>query len=121
MTPKPGRILVALALAGALTLAGASWLEPPRADAAGVKNLKILPRGTSSSEVKRLMRTFNKALGVKCGHCHDMSDMSVDTPKKETARQMMRMVQTINGKYLPRARNQVDCATCHGGRKTPSK
>jgi hypothetical protein len=121
MKPTPGKILFAITLAGVLTLAGASWVGPPPADAAGVKNLQVLPRGTSSSDVKRLMRTFTKALGVKCGHCHDMSDMSVDTPRKETARQMMRMVQTINKKYLPRARNQVDCATCHRGRKKPSK
>lgn len=119
--PTSGRILVAFAVAGALALAWAGWLGPPRADAAGMKNLQVLARDTSSKDVKRLMRTFTKALGVKCRHCHDMDDMSADTPKKETARQMMRMVRTINKKYLARSRHEVDCATCHRGKTRPSK
>jgi hypothetical protein len=118
---KPTPVLFAITLAGFLTLSYATWWGPLRADAAGVKNLQVLPKDTSSKDVKRLMRTFNKALGVKCRHCHDMGDMSTDTPRKEMARRMMRMVRTINDKHLSRTKHKVDCATCHRGKKTPSK
>lgn len=94
---------------------------PPPATAADGKNLQVLAKDMSKSDIKKLMKTWTKALGVKCKHCHKTSDMSQDTPMKEKARAMVRMAKTVNGKYLSKAKNKVDCATCHRGQKKPAR
>lgn len=104
------------------------------------KNLKVLPKDTPRPEVVRLMRTFTRALGVRCQHCHvgegnDLSqfDFASDAkPTKEIARKMMTMVMDVNQKYLagvgepsaPAAEGQpalpkVTCFTCHRGATKP--
>ena len=68
------------------------------------------------------MKSISKDLGVKCSHCHDMDDKSIDTPEKEIAREMMILTRQINA-YLYSLHNKEDetiisvsCWTCHKGK-----
>lgn len=89
----------------------------------------------SKRELKKTMKFYSKALGQKCSFCHvkdksiDLND-SIKDPKvrkrlkhKEIAREMIRMTQEINSKYLNwnhsggRKADQVNCMLCHRGRK----
>jgi hypothetical protein len=115
--------------------------EPP-------KNLQVLPKDMPRNQVTALMRTFAMGLGVRCEHCHteapaaatpDTSaagrggrgggpqlDYSLDDKEtKKIAREMMKMVNDINGKYLPTTGRtftdltRVTCETCHHGLARP--
>jgi len=61
------------------------------------------------------------ALGVHCGYCHEGNNTqrAVETPLKETARQMMRMVADINRTQFE-GREVVTCITCHQGSTRPT-
>lgn len=117
--------------------------EPP-------KNLQVLPKDMPRNQVTALMRTFTTALGVRCEHCHaedpaaaaaaanapaggrggrgggPQLDYSLDDKEtKKVAREMLKMVNDINGKYLPTTGrtfnefNRVSCETCHHGLAKP--
>ena len=67
------------------------------------QNLQVLPREMSREDVLEVMRGFNAALGVRCGHCHidavrsEPRDFAADDkPAKNVSRAMMRMVDAIN-------------------------
>ena len=79
-------------------------------------NLKILTPDT----YREAMQNFTAALGVQCTHCHAAQGgmASDDNPKKEVARNMLRMVQEINAKF-PDGQRHVSCYTCHRGDVTP--
>src|SRR6185503_9264750 len=67
----------------------------------GLKNLQVLPKTTSKDEIKQIMKSQAKALGVECDFCHDVPDMASDkNPKKLTARQMIKMTAEINQRWL---------------------
>lgn len=100
-------------------------------------NLKVLPADTSTRQLVAVMRSFSRALGVRCVHCHvgeDGADLSSvdfasdERPAKRKARVMMRMVRAINEQYLAELdrigadgtqRLEVNCATCHHGQPRP--
>ena len=93
------------------------------------KNLKVFPKDISEEALKGAMRSFNKALGVKCNHCHvkagedDLDFVSDANPNKDVARGMMRMTMKINKKYFETsnpAEFSVNCMTCHNGQQKPS-
>ena len=87
------------------------------------KNLKVLDI-KSKGEMRKYMKSISKDLGVKCSHCHDMDDKSLDTPEKEIAREMIVLTRQIN-EYLFSLQEQdtiakknqtaVSCWTCHKG------
>ena len=84
------------------------------------KNLKVLDM-KSKEEMRKYMKSISKDLGVKCSHCHDMDDKSIDTPEKEIAREMMILTRQIND-YLYSLHTEKDemiisvsCWTCHKG------
>ena len=65
-------------------------------------------------------RAFNRALGVECTHCHVQDRWKDETkPAFATARNMLRMVQTLNDKL--KGVGQVSCVTCHGAQSRPSR
>lgn len=120
--------LALLALATSPTPAAAQW--PP----AKLENLQVLPDTIPTRELIRMMAGFTRALGVRCTHCHVGEEgrplssydfPSDDKPTKVKAREMLRMVQAINGEHLATLDDRADppvtvqCATCHGGRTTP--
>jgi hypothetical protein len=82
------------------------WTWPERSE-----NLRVLPDSTSADELRAVMQSFTRALGVRCSECHvgqgrDFRtwDFASDAkPHKETARGMMRMTMAINGDLLPEA------------------
>jgi tetratricopeptide (TPR) repeat protein len=121
--------------------------EPP-------KNLKVLPKDLSRQQVVAIMGGFTAALGVNCAHCHAEAapgaapaggpppggpppgaqgggrgpqlDFALDDKEtKKVAREMLKMVFDINGKYLPATgrtigeRDKVSCETCHHGLAKP--
>jgi hypothetical protein len=98
------------------------------------KNLQVLPKDTPAPQVVALMRTFNTALGVQCGYCHEFiaagnpaNDMAADSkPTKLVARVMMQMTGEINAKLAANIKKpadqitKVECATCHRGASIPT-
>lgn len=122
-----------LCVAGA-ELAGSAAVQQDGSDE--TKNLKYFPKETKRSELLPKMRQFSFALGVACTYCHGTEeqtgfdlegvDFSLDIkPTKEKARQMLRMVEEINSKLLPRISPrsdlnlEVSCFTCHSGIPLP--
>jgi hypothetical protein len=98
------------------------------------KNLKVLPKDISDDDLDHIMDNFKESLGVKCGFCHAPSkenpkklDMaSDDNPRKDITREMMRMTQEMNQKYISKIPHadtvklqMVTCNTCHRGATKP--
>lgn len=95
------------------------------------KNLKVLSKNISDEELNKVMRGFNAALGVKCGYCHapksngekGMDFASDSNPKKNMAREMMKMTKKINKKYFKHEHQSlvknISCETCHNGQAQP--
>lgn len=133
----PVRVLAApvLACAGAtLLIAAATVQAQTRFPPESLRNVQALPEGTSVKQLVETMRGFTRALGVRCTHCHvgtegqplETMDFVADTKaSKKTARQMIRMLQSINGDHLGRLDERADpsvtvtCATCHRGITRP--
>jgi len=93
-------------------------------------NLQILPKDISGEELHLIMRQYSRALGVRCSFCHERkegqehADFASDNKhEKEVTRDMMRMVNDINEKYLAQSGKghfeKITCVTCHMGRKEP--
>jgi LSD1 subclass zinc finger protein len=95
------------------------------------KNLKVLPDNT---DLRKVMRGYEGALGVECAFCHTVNPAtkrpdppSDANPVKEVARSMIRMTDDLNEKYLsqlPKAPNldadaKIECGTCHRGHSKP--
>lgn len=100
------------------------------------KNLQVLPKDLSRAEVTARMRLVAMSLGVRCEFCHvsttgpdgrEQNDFAADDKEnKKTAREMMKMVNDINEKYLIAGmgrtlsdRQRVSCETCHHGLSKP--
>lgn len=97
------------------------------------ENLQVLPEDMPIQEVRRVMQTFTRALGVRCLYCHVGEEgkppstfdfVSDDKPTKEVSRVMMRMVHTINQDFIATAAGEaeplnVTCETCHRGVARP--
>ncbi len=97
-------------------------------------NVRVIPRDTPVRDVINQMGGITRALGVRCTFCHvgdesmniwDYDFVSDEKPTKLKAREMMRMVQAINGEFLPRLDGldaqglEVTCMTCHRGVSLP--
>jgi photosynthetic reaction center cytochrome c subunit len=95
-------------------------------------NLQVLPKETSSASVGKLMKRFEKELGVSCSHCHvedpqtqKLDYASDENPRKQTARLMIAMLDDINNKYLAQLGSDrryavpVTCGSCHQGQSSP--
>ncbi len=99
-----------------------------------LKNIKVYPATATYKEVDRAMDVFKADLGVHCDYCHAHSkenpkkmDMASDeNPIKDITRDMMRMTDEMNKKYIgniPHADTvkvqMVTCKTCHRGAPKP--
>jgi hypothetical protein len=127
-------------LAALVLLAGTAgaWAQGPAQAQEKFKNLQVLPKDIARPELIETMRSFSLGLNVRCAYCHvgeeqpgpaPMANFKWDLddkPTKVTARQMLRMVTDINGKYLAdlktgrEQRVAVKCVTCHHGTAVPS-
>jgi hypothetical protein len=80
------------------------------------KNLKILPADVN---IQQVMGAFRTALGVQCVYCHVQGDFSSDdNPRKNIARNMLRIADDINATF-PDGKRHVTCYTCHRGEAKP--
>lgn len=101
-----------------------------------LKNIKVFPASATYEQVDHAMDQFKVDLGVKCNYCHapdkdnpKKNDLpSDDNPKKDIARQMMRMTEDMNKKYIATIKHTeqdtamiqlVTCNTCHRGVPKP--
>jgi hypothetical protein len=105
-------------------------------------NLKVLPQGTTGTEVREIMEKWAGSLGVHCNACHvadpknpgpngrprlNFADDS--KPDKQIARVMYIMTQQINKEYISKAMEMdkddegtpVTCGTCHRGHSMPEE
>ena len=104
-----------------------AWPEKPQ-------NLQVLPGDWPGARLRPVMVGFTRALGVRCSHCHVGEEgqplstydfASNENPNKDRAREMLRMLNSINGhlqKIEPSGDKRVNmwCHTCHSGRPRPS-
>src|SRR5262249_29969949 len=80
------------------------------------ENIKVL-NGMSDTDIRQAMTDWTEALGVACSYCHVTGDFASDmNAKKETARKMARMVNTINKDFLD---GKAKCVLCHRGAAVP--
>lgn len=111
-----------------------STVSPFTVGATHVKpvNLKVLPADVPNAELGRLMKGFEKDLGVTCNHCHvedpatrKFDYASDENPAKAQARLMITMLKDINDKYLTQLGGDrryavpVTCGSCHQGQSSP--
>lgn len=83
------------------------------------KNIQVL-KGIPSSELLPAMEFISSSLGVKCAFCHVDGHFDQDDKKpKQTAREMMRMMFTLNEASFSSQR-AVTCYTCHRGALKPA-
>ncbi len=108
-------------------------LSQTNATAQAPTNLQVLPDTLTRGEVVAIMGQFTRALGVRCVHCHVEEERdgamfrdfaADDKPTKRIAREMLRMVSSINAQLanLPERAAppvRVQCATCHRGAVRP--
>jgi len=97
------------------------------------ENLKVLPKDIDMHELHNIMKGYCISLGVRCGHCHYSTQKpgekpqfdfaSDEKPEKKIARDMMRMEDAINTKYLAKMDDpkieRITCYTCHRGQEKP--
>ena len=104
---------------------------------APLKNLQVFPKDMTQPQILPIMRNFEAALQVECGHCHVWTGPGVPTndfasdakPQKAIARAMIKMVNDANAAITPvvaqadsKSADQVQkvtCATCHRGQAVP--
>jgi hypothetical protein len=103
----------------------------PRGPRPAPTNLKALPKDTTGDQINVIMHGFERDLGVECEFCHarnpetKRNDFASDAnPKKDKARVMIKMTETINTQFVsqvnPKPENPVTCGTCHRGGEKPT-
>ena len=146
MEPRKLSLLASLSATGLLSAflviqSGATPSSASTARAGDHENLQVLPKDIGRGQLGNLMLDFLSGLGLPrrsgegCLHCHvgtagsdrELWDYASDAkPAKLKARQMLAMVQAINGTYLKdlpgrnEAPLEVNCYTCHRGRLNPA-
>ena len=77
--------------------------------------------GMTYDEVRAEMTLIRDQLGARCRYCHllgadGVTDYVPETKMKQTARQMIRMVQVLNEQEPFKSGTvKANCATCHKG------
>jgi photosynthetic reaction center cytochrome c subunit len=105
------------AIAAAAGQAVASGQRPPMSEEV-FKNVQLL-KGIPVDEFMGTMGLFSAAMGLCCLQCH-RSDWAADTPRKQRARAMIQMVNSINQANFS-GRKEVTCWTCHRSSTSPQR
>ena len=99
------------------------------------ENLQVLPSDWSGQRLRPVMIGFSRALGVRCSHCHVGEEgqplstfdfASDDNPNKDRAREMLRMLGSVN-EHLDKIETSgpepanMWCHTCHRGTARPMR
>jgi hypothetical protein len=123
------RLLRTLVCGTAATLAttcpasGQPAPRPPQLAEQVFKNVQVL-RGIPVDEFMDTMGMFSAATGLNCAHCHAIDNgggwegYATETPLKQTARRMLRMVTALNKDSFGGTRT-ITCNTCHRGDQRP--
>ena len=127
MTSRRLRILV-LSASALLAFTAAAFAQPaaraPQLAEQVFKNIQVL-KGIPVDEFMDTMGMFSAATGLNCAHCHAIDNgagweaYATETPLKQTARRMLRMMNAINKDSFG-GRQVVTCWTCHRGSQSPS-
>ena len=86
------------------------------------KNVQVL-KGIPVKEFMNTMGFFSAATNLNCVDCHSpqsesLDGYAIDTPRKQMARRMIRMVNTLNQTAFAGQR-KVTCYTCHRATDRP--
>jgi hypothetical protein len=91
------------------------------------KNIQMLKAMPAARLLKVMELGYSKSLGVNCTYCHVVDQWAKDDkPTKQIAREMMKMVGSINSDYLKNIKNlksetpMINCTTCHRGQVKPA-
>lgn len=119
-------------LAGVLSCVALAFDEQQEPPTTRPVNLKVLPKDIAVVSLNRLMKRYERELGVQCSYCHvenrdtgKLDYVSDDNSKKETARIMIAMLDDINDRHLAqlggdqRYSADISCGSCHQGRANP--
>ena len=106
----------------------ASQLFAPGTVLPGGSNLRVLG-GESPAELNRTMVALTAWVAPQegCGFCHGgqngpNANWAPDYPRKEVARQMLRMVRDVNTRWTNHVGSRgVTCFTCHQGSNIPKE
>lgn len=106
------------------TIAGKEELPAPEV----FKNITQY-KGVTAGRLLRIMEFgYSRSLGVTCTHCHVAGEWErEDKTTKQTARDMSKMMATINAELLKKIPNlkstnpAVNCTTCHRGQTRPAQ
>jgi photosynthetic reaction center cytochrome c subunit len=133
-----GRVSIAAMTAVLLLMVaartGVSAQQPPQGPAQGAqqppgpgggrggpqppKNIQVL-KDVPVDQLMLTMQYIAASLGVQCTYCHVQGQNDLDDKDtKKRAREMMKMVQDINGKFFD-GTQRLSCASCHNGRPKP--
>ena len=122
-----------IALVAAMQFSRVEAQPPGKWPPDSLVNVQVIPKTTQPIQVWGMMRSIAGALGVSCTFCHvgsdtaplERIDFATDEKRnKLVARQMMRLVQEVNGRLdtipaRPTPTVTVTCATCHRGLNRP--
>jgi hypothetical protein len=135
------RSVAVLVLTGAVAVPLAAQMQIPEK----FENLQVLPKDIHRDTLTQIMRGFTMSLGVRCQFCHverapaagapggggggggmNFDFAKDDKDNKKIARHMVRMVDSINNKFLASIPNRdnpptnINCLTCHRGVMKPT-
>jgi hypothetical protein len=140
MSHRLNKKTAVIAILGGVLIAGTFAFSPaPTSVQQGEheNNLKVLPKDISHDDLMNVMHSFEIALNYTCKDCHAPSateqgklDFMADTKKKDTALDMMKMVQAMDSTYFGvkgdfkenylTSQFKVTCITCHNGHESPT-
>jgi hypothetical protein len=85
------------------------------------KDLQVLPKSWDRKKVVKVMKEYNRSLGVECEFCHDKTDYAANGNKhKKISREMVKMQNRVNKEFFG-GKEEVGCYTCHQGKVHPAK
>ena len=134
--PQPAPTAAAAPARDSVTLERERYVAEVRQEIAGketlpasqvFKNIKMLTDVPAARLLGIMNIGYGKSLGVSCTHCHTPGEWDKDDKtQKQTARDMSKMVATINNDLLKNIPNLkgpnaiVNCTTCHRGQVKPA-
>jgi photosynthetic reaction center cytochrome c subunit len=116
-------VCISVSVSGQARGAAQAPAPGPQLSEQAFKNVTEL-KGIPVREFMNTMGFFAASLALNCTDCHggasasDWANYAVDTPLKNRARQMIRMVKAINEANFG-GRPFVTCYTCHRGSQKP--
>jgi hypothetical protein len=116
-------MLVSVSVSGQARPAAQAGAQQGQLSEQAFKNVTVL-KGIPVREFMNTMGFFSASLAFNCTDCHggasasDWANYALDTPLKNRARQMIRMVNAINEANFG-GRPFVTCYTCHRGSQKP--